>query len=284
MKRAKKIPGGRVIVITGASSGIGKALAEQLSEQGDCVYALARSLPDHMKKEEQVNEGNGCLYTCPLDVTDPEAVQSVLKRILTREYGRIDILIQSAGFGLAGPIEAMTPKEAKAQMAVNFLGSCYMLPPVLSAMRRQKSGLIVQLGSVAGFLPIPFQACYSASKAAVSALMQALENEVKPYGIRCMLVQPGDTKTGFTSARMISKMDSDMPYADRCRRSIERMAADEQSGMTAEQMARLIVRRINKRRPPSVYTPGAFYKTIYFLQRLMPRRLIQAVLYRMYAA
>ncbi len=168
-------------------------------------------------------------------------------------------------------------------MATNFLGVCNLLPPVLEQMRRQGAGLIVQLGSVAGFLPIPFQACYSASKAAVAALMQALANEVRPFGIHCMLVQPGDTKTGFTTARVVSAANDQLPYADRCRRSIERMASDEQNGMPADQMARLIIRRIDRPRPPLVYTPGLLYKTAALLNRLLPRGWVNAILYRMYA-
>jgi short-subunit dehydrogenase len=178
----------------------------------------------------------------------------------------------------------MTPQEASDQMATNYLGVCNMLPPVLAQMRQQGSGLIVQLGSVAGFLPIPFQACYSASKAAVAALIQALANEVRPYGIRCLLVQPGDTRTGFTDARVISQDNDLLPYAARCRRSIARMAADEQNGMPAAKMARLIIRRIDQRRPPQIYTPGLLYKVAALLNRLLPRRLVNAILYLMYAS
>ncbi|MDW7659775.1 MAG: SDR family NAD(P)-dependent oxidoreductase, partial [Bacillota bacterium] len=221
----------RVVVITGASSGIGKALAGQMAMRGDHVYALARSLPDQFG--QTAVPGN--LRTMKLDVTDAEAARAVIARVVAEEQ-RIDVLIQAAGFGLAGAVEAMTSQEAAAQMATNYLGVCNMLPPVLARMRQQGSGLIVQLGSVAGFLPIPFQACYSASKAAVAALTQALANEVKPYGIRCLLVQPGDTQTGFTDARIISKDNDLLPYAARCRRSVERMAADEQNGMPAEKM------------------------------------------------
>jgi short-subunit dehydrogenase len=277
-KRNKK-QAGRVVVITGASSGIGKELAAQMAAHGDRVYALARSLPDEIGHAD----GPGCLRTLELDVTEAAAVQGAAALIIRLEQ-RIDVLIQAAGFGLAGAVEAMTPQEASDQMATNYLGVCNMLPPVLAQMRQQGSGLIVQLGSVAGFLPVPFQACYSASKAAVAALIQALANEVRPYGIRCLLVQPGDTQTGFTDARVISKNNDLLPYAARCRRSIARMAADEQNGMPAAKMARLIIRRVDRRRPPQVYTPGLLYKVAALLNRLLPRRLVNAILYLMYAS
>lgn len=277
--RQIKAQAGRVVVITGASSGIGKSLAGQMAARGDRVYALARRLPDECAR----SGGPGCLRTMKLDVTDAGAARAVIARIIA-EAGRIDVLIQAAGFGLAGAVEALAPQETAAQMATNYLGVCNMLPPVLAQMREQGCGLIVQLGSVAGFLPIPFQACYSASKAAVAALMQALANEVRPYGIRCLLVQPGDTQTGFTAARIISKDNDLLPYAARCRRSVARMAADEQNGMPAEKMARLILRRIDRRRPPQIYTPGVLYKVAALLNRLLPRRWVNAILYRMYAS
>lgn len=270
------MPKQRVIVITGASSGIGKAIAEQLSEQGDRVYALARSLTDN----ESDSESN--MQSRQLDVRDPDAVNRVLSAIIQLEK-RIDILILAAGFGLAGAVEAMTPDEAQSQMATNFLGVCHVLSPVLRQMREQKSGSVIQIGSVAGFLPIPYQACYSASKAAVSALMKATANEMKPHGIQCMVVQPGDTRTGFTDARVISPATANLPDADRCLRSIERMAADERKGLSADQMAQLIIRRLNRRKIPIQYTPGCLYRLAWFLNRLLPVRVIQRILYEMYA-
>ena len=271
-------PGQRVIVITGASSGIGKALAGQLAGRGERVYALARSLPDQTGPELP----DGSPMTLKLDVTDAQAARTVLDQIIAREQ-RIDVLILAAGFGLAGAVEAMTPEEAACQMATNFLGASHVLPPVLACMRQQHQGLVVQLGSVAGFLPIPFQACYSASKAAVAALVQAMANEVRPYGIRCLLVQPGDTQMGFTAARMVSPATAALPYADRCSRSVARMATDEQNGMTAEKVARLIIRKIDRRHPPLVYTPGVLYKTAAVLNRLLPVSWVNAILYLMYA-
>jgi|LSQX01.2.fsa_nt_gb short-subunit dehydrogenase len=270
----------RVVIITGASSGIGKALAEQLAASGCRVYALARSLMDDFSGQQ---EDGGCLCSAPLDVTDAVAANKMVGRIMQHEQ-RVDVLIQAAGYGLAGSVEATEAFDAASQIQTNFTGSCTLLPSVLAVMRRQKAGLVVQLGSVAGFLPIPFQAIYSASKAAVAALMMALANEVKPYGIRCMLVQPGDTRTGFTAARVCSPADEYLPYADRARRSIARMSADEEKGMAAEKMASLIIRRINRRKPPLVYTPGLLYKTAALLRKLLPMRLVNAILYRMYAA
>lgn len=270
----------RVVVITGASSGIGLEMARQFAAGGDRVYALARRLPDTGNGPAALAAGDW--FNMPLDVTDAEAAHQAVARIVARE-GRIDILVQAAGYGLAGSVEAMTPADAAGQIGTNFLGACHLLGPVLACMRARKSGLIIQLGSVAGLLPIPFQACYSASKAALAALTMALANEVRPHGIRCMLVQPGDTRTGFTEARVLSAADATLPYAERCQRSITRMAADEQKGMPADRMAGLIIRQANRNRPPLVYTPGMFYKLAALLSRVLPRRWVMAVIYALYA-
>ncbi len=258
--------------ITGARSGIGLALAQQLAGRGDTGYALAR---------RRIKDEAG-LVSLTLDVTDPDQVNRVIGQII-EEAGRIDVLVQAAGFGLAGAVEAMLPQEAKDQMATNYLGVCHLLGPVLAQMRSQSGGLIVHLGSVAGFLPLPFQACYSASKAALSALTLALAAEVRPFGIKCLLVQPGDTRTGFTQARVFSTATWELPYAEPCRRSIDRMAADENAGMSQEKMARLIIRRMDRRRPPLVYTPGLFYKLAALLSRLLPVRLVNGIMYQLYA-
>lgn len=262
----------RVFLITGASSGIGLALARQLAARGDTVYAVARR---GIKAEAN-------LYSLNMDVTCPEQVNEVVSQVIARA-GRIDVLVQAAGFGLAGAVEAMLPQEAREQMATNYLGVCHVLGPILAQMRSQGQGLVVHLGSVAGFLPLPFQACYSASKAALAALTLALASEVKPYGIKCLLVQPGDTRTGFTKARVFSAATWDLPYAERCRRSVERMAADENAGMSQEKMAQLIIRRLDRSRPPLVYTPGVLYKFAAFLARVLPARLVNGIMYQLYA-
>lgn len=264
----------RVVVITGARSGIGYALAEQLNAAGNRVYALSRGLKDNLTEKDEIQ-------TLTLDVTDDQASRDVIRRIIEKE-AHIDILILAAGYGLAGAVEALSSNAISDQMATNFLGACHLLSPVLEHMRKQESGLIVQIGSVAAFMPLPFQACYSASKAAVSALVQAVANEVKPYGIRCMIVQPGDTQTGFTEARQIDKITEALPYGERFHRSIARMTRDEQQGITADKLACMIIRRINRKKPPLIYIPGAFYKTAALFNRILPVRWINAILYGLY--
>ncbi len=265
----------KVALITGASSGIGQAIAQELVKRGIRVYAAARSLPDEFRTD-------GGLSTLKLDVNDTEAVNKAVAKVI-QAASRIDYLVQAAGYGISGAIEDTQTAEARGQMETNFLGTVNLLQPVLRQMRSQKGGLIVQIGSVAGVLAIPYQAYYSASKAAMAALTMALSNEVKPFGIRCMLVQPGDTKTGFTKSRIMVENALKSDYAERCKRSIDKMAADEQKGITAEKSARHIVRKMLRRHPPLVMTIGIFYKLVVGLTRFLPTRFVQWAVGLIYA-
>ncbi|HBP37965.1 MAG TPA: short-chain dehydrogenase [Clostridiales bacterium] len=272
-----------VALVTGASSGIGRALADELARLNYRVYAAARSLPDYFADPAaETVSGSGSLRPIRLDVTDEAAVREAFNQIIAAE-GRLDCLIEAAGYGLAGSVEDTASSEARSQLETNFFGAIHILPQALAQMRRQKHGIIVFLGSVAGFLPIPFQAYYSASKAALTALSLALAEEVRPWGIRCLLVQPGDTQTGFTHSRVMAQAAGQTDYADRCGRSINRMAADEMRGTPAEVTARLVARQMLRRRPPLVYTPGGLYKLASVLIRILPLGLSRRIIGLMYA-
>lgn len=276
---------GSVAVVTGASSGIGEAIARELAGAGMHVYALARRLPDYFTDPgSQQDIATGCIRPLRGDVNLESELVAQLERVVAQE-GRLDCLVQAAGFGIAGALEDTASQEAQQQITTNFFGAVHALPFVVQQMRSQKRGLIVQIGSVAGALPIPFQAYYSASKAALAAVSLALANEVSPWGIHCLLVQPGDTRTGFTQARHMTEAASrdSSAYAERCSRSVAKMAADEMGGVPAEAVARQIVRRMRRRRPPLVFTPGFSYKLLLFLARLLPLRLVRWVIGLMYS-
>jgi short-subunit dehydrogenase len=272
-----------VAVVTGASSGIGQAIAMELAKKGLHVYGLARRLPDYFDNPAAGQTiGRGFLRPVRADVTDDPAFRHAIARIIALE-GRLDCLVQAAGFGIAGSVEDTSAEEAYQQINTNFFGATNGLPPVLKQMRQQKRGLIVQIGSVAGALTIPFQAYYSASKAALTALTLALGDEVRPWGIHCMLVQPGDMRTGFTGARRYTVAATGSDYEARCCQSINKMAADEMSGKPASDIAPKIVRKMMRRRPPLVFTPGFFYKAIVMLSQLLPLRFVRWGVSRLYA-
>jgi short-subunit dehydrogenase len=275
IKRKSMISESSVAVVTGASSGIGQAIALELARIGMRVYGIARRLPDYFK-DPAVEQKIGLGFFRPLraDVTNEPELKRVIAAVINQE-SRLDCLVQAAGFGIAGSVEDTTTEEARCQMDTNFFGAAYALPVAVRQMRLQGSGLIVQIGSVAGSLTIPFQAYYSASKAALAALTIALGDEVKPWGIRCMLVLPGDTRTGFTEARQLAACLAGSDYEKRCRKSISKMASDEMKGKLAAIVGQHIVRKMKRRNPPLVYTPGLFYKAVVALNRLLPERLVR---------
>jgi len=160
----------KVVLITGASSGFGKATAEALHARGFCVYATTRAVP--------APHDAGSYRSIPMDVDSEVTVAEAVERIL-REQGRIDVLVNNAGFGVAGAIEDTTVEEARAQLETNFLGTHRLCRAVLPIMRKQRSGRIVNISSLAGLVSVPFQAFYCATKFAVEAYTEALRMEVR---------------------------------------------------------------------------------------------------------
>ena len=170
----------RIVLITGASGGIGLAAAKLFFAKGDRVYGLSRRpCPEA-----------GIESICA-DVTDEAAVRNAIKTVVSRE-GRLDVLVCNAGFGISGAVEFTAYADAKRQFDVNFFGTSNCIRAALPEMRRQGSGMIIVTSSVAGMLSIPFQAYYSASKAALNSLVLATANEVRPYGVRVAAIMPGD--------------------------------------------------------------------------------------------
>lgn len=260
-----------VCVITGGSSGIGKACAKRFSEKGWKVYELSRSGSDF--------EGVTHITS---DVTDFASVKSALDMVYKKE-GAIDIMINNAGFGISGAVEYTEFKDAEKQMKVNFLGVFNGMKAVAEYMREKGGGKIVNVSSVAGVLYIPFQAFYSASKAAVNALTLSFANEVRPFGIKVCAVMPGDVKTGFTAARVKNEKEADEVYCDRIVRSIETMEKDERNGMSCEYIAGRIYKVAVKRSIKPLYTLGWKYKLFTLLNKILPSVLVNWILYLMYS-
>lgn len=253
----------KVAIVTGGTSGIGLAAVEALREQGCTVYALSR-------------HGD---VVC--NVSEEQSTRAAVQQVLEKE-GRIDVLVNCAGFGISGAAELTPLETAKKQLDVNLFGTANMVNAVIPAMRRQGGGRIVNVGSVAGFVPIPFQTWYSASKAAVQSYTMAMGNELRPFGITLSAVLPGDTKTGFTAAR--SKIDDpENLYQGRIQRSVARMEHDEQTGVPAERVGKLIARVALKKRVKPLYIPGLGYNAVNVLMRLLPSGIANALIGALYA-
>ena len=258
-----------VVIITGGTSGIGLATASLLRSKGYRVYEFSRrpaaDTPNHLS----------------VDVTDERAVRAAVDAVHAQE-GRIDILINNAGFGISGAMEFTASADAHRLMEVNLFGMDNMIRAVLPHMRAAGRGRIVNISSVAGVFAIPFQAWYSISKAAVRSLTMALANEVAPFGIQVTSVMPGDIRTGFTAARKKSAA-GDREYDGRISRSVEKMEKDEQNGMAPEVAARTIVRvALQKGRVKPCYAIGFSYKFLVLLDSLLPCRTVRWLLFLLY--
>mgnify|MGYP004576442355 FL=1 len=250
---------GKVALVTGGSSGIGRCTVLALKDAGCTVYELSRH-----------DAGLSGVTHLTADVTDEAAVTAAVAAVLERE-GRIDIVVNCAGFGISGAVEFTDTADAVRQFDVNFFGMVRVNHVVLPVMRRQGSGRIVNISSVAAAAAIPFQPYYSASKAAINSYTCALANEVRPYGVTVTAVQPGDIATGFTDARK-KTMTGDEEYGGRISRSVAGMEKDEREGMKPETAGAYICRIALKKRVKPLYAIGFLYKGACVLCQLLPCR------------
>lgn len=248
-----------VIIVTGASSGIGLSIAQYLGQKGHKVYGISRSKA-HEKNVKSIQA----------DVTKFEELKEAYQEIFDIE-GRIDCLINNAGMGISGSAEDTTQADANYLMDVNFMGVFLSTKAVLPHMRASGGGKIFNMSSVASKLSIPFQSFYSSSKAAVNSFSEALANEVSPFNIKICVLMPGDIRTGFTKNRKKNDVDSEC-YKNRIDRSVSVMENDERNGMDPELPAKIICRLLKKKRLPLYKTIGFKYKVFVLLHKLLPAK------------
>lgn len=260
----------KIAIVTGASGGIGRAAAQELMKKGCKVYDLSRrDIP-----------AQGVTHIA-CDVTDEAAVRSAVHKVI-EENGRVDILVCCAGFGISGAVEFTDPGDSRALMDVNVFGTDRAVRAVLGKMREQHSGRIVITSSVAAVTPIPFQTWYSAAKAALNSYAMALSNEVRPYGIGVSVILPGDIATGFTAARKKSH-EGNAEYDGRIDRSVARMEHDEQNGLPPETAGKIIAHAALRKHAKHYKSTGLSYSAICVIAKVLPTRLVQRILYMMYA-
>ena len=274
---------GNVVLITGASSGIGKAIAEALMKNGLKVYGTSRKPGGNAgQSDPNASQNGGFLKMVQLDVCSEESVKKAVDEVIAQE-GRIDILINNAGFGLAGAVEDTSPEEAYKQLNTNFLGALRMYRAVLPVMRKQKKGLIINISSVMGFISIPYQSMYSASKYALESMSEVLRMEVKPFGIKVVLIEPGDIHTGLTENReFVAACKNNSVYKEQCDKAIDSMAKSEMNGPPPTIVVKDIFRILKKRNPPIRVVVGFSYKLVAFLKRILPSRWVEFIVTKLY--
>ena len=256
-------------VVTGASQGIGRAIAEQLAKEGMRVFGLSRTAVQSDR-----------IQWIPCDVAQEGSVQAAFAEVF-RQTQRVDILVNNAGMGIAGAAEFTPDGDMQRQFQVNVFGAVRCTQAALPAMRRQGGGKILFISSLASVFPIAFQSFYSMSKAALDSFSTALGIECKPFGIQTGTLLLGDVNTGFTQSRK-EGMAGDEVYRGRIGRSIEKMERDEQKGMRPEQVAGAACRLLSKRRLPTRRAVGAANGILFFLNRILPSRTVLWVLEKLY--
>jgi len=255
----------RVVLVTGASAGLGRVTADLLSLKGWTVVGASRR-----------GTGGDTWQGLVMDVDDDASVRHGIDRLLD-EHGHVDALVAAAGWGLAGPIETTTLDEARAQMETNFWGAVRVTRELLPHLRQSAAGRIVLVSSIGGLIALPFQGYYSASKFALEGWAEALAYEVAPYGLHVTLIEPGNFRTDFTANRR----DAASPrgsYEVAARRAVESMERDERGGADPLDVALLIANQLESGRPRRRVSVGKPRERAGIAaKRLLPHRWFEAL-------
>lgn len=263
---------GESVLVTGASSGIGKATAELFAGSGFTVYAISRTIPEG----EREYGASGRIHAIRADVTSLDSLKAAFEKI-----PKLNIVVHCAGFGIAGSAERTSSDKARIQFETNYFGAINVNSLAMPMLRKNKASLVIFTSSMAALVPIPYQSHYSSSKYALEAYAEALGMEARPFGVRVSIVEPGDTKTSFTSARKGFE-SPDSPYYESYMKAVSRMETDERGGASPEAAAKAIYNCAFKKRPKIRVAVGLKYKFFVFLIKILPVRLRDFVLIRMY--
>ncbi len=254
----------RVVLVTGASAGIGRATADRLHAAGWTVVGASRR-----------GTSSGGWQGITMDVDDDDDTRRGVASVLS-EHGRLDAVVASAGWGLAGPVELTPIDRAKAQVETNFWGVVRVVQGALPAMRAQHSGRLVLVSSIGGLIALPFQAFYSASKYALEGYAEGLAYEVEPFGIHVTLVEPGNIRTDFTASRHTIAEDPGGVYGAAANKAITLMEKDEANGAPPESAAAVIERVLEAKRPRRRVSVGKVGERIGIpAKRLLPHRIFE---------
>lgn len=259
----------KVVLITGGSSGIGKSIGEYLLTKDFKVYGTSRN-------PARYSESKFPLVT--LDVTKTETIASCISEILSKEK-RIDVLINNAGAGITGPMEEIPDAEIKRNFETNLFGPINVIKAVLPSMRNQKSGLVVNITSIAGYMGLPFRGAYSASKGALELVTEAFRMELKAFNVNMCNVAPGDFATNIAAGRYHAPVAKDSPYEKIYGESLRTMDEHVDSGGNPDEVAEVILHIINTKKPKIHYKVGAFMqKFSIVLKRILPDKVYEKLL------
>ncbi|PWH82531.1 short-chain dehydrogenase/reductase [Algibacter marinivivus] len=263
----------KVVLITGGSSGIGKSIGEFLKEKGYIVYGTSRSPEKYADSKFPI---------LALDVKDEATITNTVNTIIDKE-GKLDIVVNNAGAGITGPIEETPNDEIKNNFDTNFFGPINVIKAVLPQMRKQNSGLIINVTSIAGYMGLPYRGIYSASKGALELLTEAFRMEIKDFGIYMTNVAPGDFATNIAAGRYHAPLLDDSPYKKPYGDTLELMNNHVDNGSDPDMMAKAVYKIINTKNPKVHYKVGEFMqKFSIVLKRILPDKVYEKLLMNHY--
>ena len=264
----------QVVLITGASSGLGKAIGIFLTQKNFKVYGTSRN-PAKLKDFD-------AFEMLKLDVNDEETIQDAVKTVIAKEK-RLDILINNAGIGITGPIEDTPETEIKKAFDTNFYGPLRVAKAVLPQMRKQKKGLIINVTSIAGYMGLPYRGFYSSVKAALIILTEALSSEVKQFGITVSDVAPGDFKSNIAAGRYHTPVFENSAYKAVYTDVLKQIDEEVDTGMDVQVMVDVVYKVIRNKNPQLHYKAGAFMqKFSIVLKFLLPSRTYEKLILNHY--
>src|SRR5262245_20288399 len=247
----------KVSIVTGSSSGIGLETALTLARNGYFTYATMRNPEKDAPIKNALKKENLPIKVIQLDVIDDESLKKAIGHV-TSEAGRIDVLVNNAGYGLVGALEELSMEEIKTQYETNLFGLVRVIQAVLPTMRKQRSGRILNLSSGAGLFGYPGGSAYVSSKFAVEGLSESMAYELEPFGIRVILIEPGFVQTNFANSMVIAKKEQDptSPYSQMMQRIAASSSELAKSGSSANFVANVILDAVTNPNPRLRYLVG----------------------------
>lgn len=251
----------KVVLITGASSGIGKAIAHYLADKEYTVYGTSRNPKTAL---------DGKVRMISLDVTDQASITNAVYTIL-KEQNQIDYVINNAGMGITGPLEETPDHEVRRVFETNYFGALEVIKAVLPTMRKQRRGMIINVTSIAGYMGLPYRGIYSATKGALGITTEAYRMELKEFNVKMTTVAPGDFATNIAAGRYHAPILDDSPYKENYGNTLRLMDEHVDAGMDTKVMATVIHRIMRSKNPKVHYRVGFFMQKFSIaLKRILP--------------
>ncbi|MGB3152055.1 MAG: SDR family oxidoreductase [Maribacter sp.] len=260
----------KIVLITGGSSGIGKAIGAYLTSKGYTVYGTTRNLSKYPDFED--------FRLLSMDVRDPKSIQQAIAGLVEQE-GRVDVVVNNAGIGITGPLEETPNVEVLKAFDTNFNGPLNVIKAVLPQMRLQKNGLIINITSIAGYMGLPYRGIYSATKGALEIITESFRLETKKFGIHLTCLAPGDFTTNIASGRYHAPVLKNSPYEEAYQKTLSSIDENVDNGGDPIDVAKKVLQIINTRNPKIHYKVGSFLQRFSIvLKRILPDKVYEKLL------